>query len=34
MKTSAFFSAEGLDIFGNDPDAILKEAKEKIEREL
>ena len=34
IENFSFFSAEGLDILGNDPAAILKAAQEKIEREL
>ena len=34
IENFSFFSAEGLDILGNDPAAILKAAREKIEREL
>ena len=34
IEEFSFFSAEGLDILGNDPAAILKAAQEKIEREL
>ena len=31
VKDIAFFSAEGLDIFGNDPEKILADAVEKID---
>ena len=34
IENFSFFSAEGLDILGNNPAAILKAAQEKIEREL
>lgn len=34
IENFSFFSAEGLDILGNDPAAILKAAQGKIEREL
>ena len=34
IENFSFCSAEGLDILGNDPAAILKAAQEKIEREL
>lgn len=34
IENFSFFSAEGLDILGNDSVAILKAAQERIEREL
>jgi len=34
VEDISFFSAEGLDIYGNDPEKILSEAIEKIFSEL